>query len=121
MSASEAFFPPGEETFSSRTDVRFVKPTVYDVGRSEPTKRLAASFLRHAGVRPFDAKALIEKMLGDYTNGILPKSRKAHLGDIRRFVDYWKENRDSIDIFKGCVFLYGCTSSDGEVKLLIFP
>lgn len=116
VSSSEAFFPSAKETVSSRTDVRFVKPTVYDVGRSEPTKRLAASFLRHAGVRPFDAKALVERMLADYTNGLLPQSRKSHLGDVRRFVDFWKESGGNIDMFNGHTFLYDDTFPNDETK-----
>lgn len=115
---SEAFLAPGDEATPSHADVRFVKPTVYNAGRSEAIKRHATSFLQNVGVRPYDTKALVIRMLDEYDEGIRPKSRKTHLADIRQFVHYWKENPNSIDMFADHAILYG-DAPGGEGKLLL--
>lgn len=119
VAANEAFFPPGDEVTPSRPGVLFVKPTVYSAGRSEAIKRNATSFLQRAGVRPYDAKALIEWLLGEYGKGTWPTSMKSHLADIRKFVTYWKDNPNDIDMFSDSVeykFLYS-TADRGDRRL----
>jgi hypothetical protein len=100
VKASEAYFSPSDEAIPSRPDIRFVKASVYKSGRSDSNRRLAESFLKYAGVRPYDAKALIEKILDDYKRSLLPKTRKMHITHIKQFVSYWKENTRCIDMFK---------------------
>ena len=70
----EAFLLPEQETTPPR-DIRFVKPTVYSTGRSEAQKKFAVSFLEHIGVRPFDAKTVIELRLGHYPESVLSSAR----------------------------------------------
>lgn len=113
VSASEAFFPPDNEATPSRPDLRFVKPAVFNAGRSDAVKNYATSFLQYVGVRPYDAKALIERMLEEYDEGILPGSRRSHLGDIRKFVSYWKDDPVCVDMFVDIAFLY-CDAPDSD-------
>lgn len=100
----EAFFPPEQEATPPR-DIRFVKPTVYSTGRSEAQKKYSVAFLEHLGVRPFDAKTVIELRLGYYDN---PPDQvvDAYYKDIAQFIAYWKQTADA-DLFKKHSFLLG--------------
>ncbi len=98
----EAFLLPEQETTPPR-DIRFVKPTVYSTGRSEAQKKFAVSFLEHIGVRPFDAKTVIELRLGHYDN---PPDQvgDGHYKDMRQFIAYWKRTLPTQTFSKGIVF-----------------
>lgn len=104
VSPQEAFFPPEQETAPPR-DIRFVKPTVYSTGRSEAQKKYAVAFLEHIGIRPFDAKTVIELRLGYYDN---PPAHvvDAYYKDIAQFITYWKKTTDA-ELFKKHSFLLG--------------
>lgn len=108
----EAFLLPEQETTPPR-DIRFVKPTVYSTGRSEAQKKFAVSFLEHIGVRPFDAKTVIELRLGHYDN---PPDQvgDGHYKDMRQFIAYWKKNPADADLFKRHSFLLS-QSEDGTL------
>jgi hypothetical protein len=101
----EAFFLPEQETTAPQ-DIRFVKPAVYNTGRSEEKKKFAVSFLEHIGVRPFDAKAIIELRLRQYDN---PPSEveDRHYKDMKQFIAYLKKNPADKDLFKRHRFLIG--------------
>jgi hypothetical protein len=101
----EAFLLPEQETTPPR-DIRFVKRTVYSTGRSEVQKKFAVSFLEHIGVRPFDAKTVIELKLGHYDN---PPEQvgDGHYKDLKQFIAYWKKNPADAHLFKRHGFLLG--------------
>lgn len=102
---SEAFFLPEQETIPPR-DIRFVKPAVYTSGRPDSQKEFAVSFLKYIGVRPFDAKTLIELKLGYYDNPFnLPG--ETYYGDLQQFIAYWKKNFADAEIFRKHSFLLG--------------
>lgn len=105
VTSKEAYFLPENNT-APPPDVLFVKPEVYSAGRSVPQKKFAASFLKTIGVRPYDAKAGIERMLGEYRIGHVP-SPKTHISHIRQFVGHWLDNPNSIGMFKPIAFLSG--------------
>jgi hypothetical protein len=111
VSPQVAFFPPEQETAPPR-DIRFVKPTVYSTGRSEAQKKYAVAFLEHIGVRPFDAKTVIELRLDYYDN---PPDHvvDAYYKDIVQFITYWKKTTDA-ELFKKHRFLLG-ESSNGKL------
>lgn len=104
VTPGEAFFSPEEDTSELPSDILFVKPSVYVVGRSEAQKKSAKSFLEHAGVRPYDAKADIERILKQYTTG-QTISLKTHFRHIRQFISYWLENPNSVEMFEDIAFL----------------
>lgn len=105
VTPKETYFQPeGEEVPPS--DVIFVKPEVYSAGRSDSQKKFAASFLKTIGVRPYDAKAGVERILGEYRIGHVP-SPKTHISHIRQFVGHWLDNPNSIEMFKPIAFLIG--------------
>lgn len=108
----EAFFPPEQETTPPR-DILFVKFTVYNTGRNEAQKKFAVSFLEHIGVRPFDAKAVIELRLGHHDNPP-DQAGDGHYKDLKQFIAYWKKNPADADLFKKHTFLLG-TSEDGTL------
>lgn len=101
----EAFLLPEQETTPPR-DIRFVKPTVYSTGRSDAQKQFAVSFLEHIGVRPFDARTVIELRLVHYNN--LPNQvGDGHYKDMMQFMAYWRKNPADVDLFKEHGFLLG--------------
>lgn len=105
VSPQEAFLFPEQETTPPR-DIRFVKPTVYSTGRSEAQKKFAVSFLEHIGVRPFDAKTVIELRLGNYDD---PPDQVGddHYKNMKQFIAYWKKNPTDAEIFRKHSFLLG--------------
>lgn len=105
----EAFLLPEQETIPPR-DIRIVKPTVYSTGRSEAQKKFAVSFLEHIGVRPFDAKTVIELRLANYDNPP-DQVEDDHYEDLKAFLTYWKTNPAHASIFIGCRFLLGLNAN----------
>jgi len=105
VSPDEAYFPPEQETSLPR-DLHFVKPSVYRTGGSKTQKMFAASFLEGIGVRPYDAKAVIELRLGHYDD---PPNQigDGYYKDMSRFVAYWKKYPADADLFKRHSFLLG--------------
>lgn len=113
--ANEAFFHPDEGT-TPPPDIRIVKPTVYSVGRAEERKKFAYSFLEKAGVRPFDAKAMIERRISNYKSPP-NKVEPSHYKDLKQFISFWKKNPIETRLFSGHTFLLG-VSHDGELHWL---
>jgi hypothetical protein len=115
----EAFFPPENDTSRLPMDVPFVKPEVYKTKESERRSKYAKSFLEHAGVRPYDDRAVIERILLEY-----PPSRpiplKTHIKHIKQFIRYWKQNPSDIKLFKNAPFLVDSTN-EGEVEETYAP
>lgn len=108
----EAFFPPDEEK-TSPPDICFVKPTVYNTGRSEAQKKYASLFLKKIGVRPFDAKAIIQLRLEHYKSP--PKQiEEGYYKELKQFIAYWKENTTEASLFSNHTFLVG-VSLDGKL------
>lgn len=115
--ASEAFFSSDNE-IPLETDIRFVKMDVYNVGRSEPQKKLASSFLREIGVRDFDEHAVIELKLAKYSTGTF-NANKAYYNDIKLFVSFWKQNPHlNKQLFSDKRFLHR-KSEEGTRKTLL--
>jgi len=108
----EAFFLPEQKTTPPQ-DIRFVKPTVYSAGRSDAQKKFAVSFLKNIGVRPFDAKTVIELRLGFYDNP-LDQVGDWHYEDMKQFIAYWKSNLKDAYIFRMHLFLLG-VNGDGSL------
>lgn len=99
----EAFFQLDEGATPSH-DIRFVKPTVYSTGRAEERKKFAKSFLEEIGVRPFDARAMIELRLATYKSP--PEEVKSdYIKDLKQFIAYWKKNPTEAGLFSGYTFL----------------
>ncbi len=113
--AGEAYFSPGEERNAIPPDLFFVKPSVYTIGRSETQKKSAKSFLEHAGVRPFDAKAGIERILEQYRTG-QSFALKTHIEHIKQFIRYWKQNLTDTGLFEGASFLVDSVNEDRVEK-----
>lgn len=109
----EAFFSP-EQYVLSNSDVSFVKPEVYNSGRSESQKRYSRYFLEEIGVRNFDEKAIIELKLSSYDNNLKEIDDDTHHNDLMQFISYWKKDGSDIKIFKNHEFLKG-TSENGEL------
>ena len=100
----EAFFSPDENS-PPPDNIYIVKPSIYTAGRNNSKKRLAAAFLEHIGVRPFDERAIIELELKKYSDG--KKSiNEEHYKDIINFIHYWNKSGD-IAPFLGQSFLIG--------------
>lgn len=113
LPAEEVFFPVDGDDANAKSppaDVHYVKPAVYSGGRSEPQRKLARGFLELAGVKTYNERAIIEKMLGRYPNAPPKQLGQAYFREIRRFVAFWKANPNSIDIFRRVQFLV-CTES----------
>lgn len=119
VTPGEAYFSPEEDTSAIPSDIFLVKPSVYAVGRSEPQKKSAKSFLEHAGVRPYDAKAGIERILERYSTG-QSFTLKTHINHIRQFIKYWKQNSTNTDLFEGVPFLVDSVD-EGIVKEIYAP
>ena len=105
VAPKDAYFQQGDDT-ASPSDVFFIKREVYSAGKSDSQKRLARFFLENVGVRPYDEKAAIEKILKEYGTGHVPSS-KVHLSHVRQFVGYWLVNTNSIGMFRPITFLNG--------------
>lgn len=111
VTPGEAFFPP-DDGKNLPPDIHFIKPTVYSTGRSETQKKYAASFLKNIGVRPFDAKAMIELRLVHYKSP--PKQiGKGYYRDLKQFIAYWKENTSEASLFSSHTFLVGIKHDNG--------
>lgn len=115
----EAFLLPEQGT-TPHLNILFVKPTVYSTGRSEAQKKFAVSFLEHIGVRPFDAKRVIELSLeryripGDYLK-LTEQVGDEHYRDLKQFIDYWKKTPGDAEIFRKYRFLLG-VDNEGNLK-----
>jgi len=117
--AGETYFSPEEDTSAIPSDIPFVKPSVFAVGRSEPQKKSAKSFLEQAGVRPYDAKAGIERILEQYRTS-QSFALKIHIKHIRQFIRYWKQNSINTDLFEGVSFLVASVN-EGRVEETYAP
>ncbi len=106
----EAFLLPEQETALPQ-DIRFVKPAVYQKGRSDAQKKLALLFLERIGVRQYDAKAIVELKLGYYEN---PPDQvgNGYYKDMKQFIAYWKKNPTDTDVFRGHHFLLGVSAEE---------
>ena len=113
VAPSKAYFPAEDDASSMPTDVPFVKSTVYQAGRSEAQKKSALSFLTQAGVRAYDIRAGIERILEDYPP-TKPLSLRIHMSHIRQFVRYWKQNPTDSALFHRKSFLVD-SLSDGKI------
>ncbi len=111
VTPKEAFFSPDEET-TAPPDIRFVKPTVYSIGKSEQQKKFASLFLEKIGVRPFDAKAVIELRLARYES---PPEQfgDGYYKDLKQFISYLKKNPNEASLFSGHTFLLGVPHDGG--------
>lgn len=113
VAPSKAYFPPEDDASSLPAGVPFVKVSVYQAGRSETQKTLARSFLTQAGVRVYDIRAGIERILEQYppTKAL---TLRTHIGHIRQFVRYWKQNPTDASLFYWKPFLVD-SLSDGKI------
>lgn len=90
-----AYLPSAAET-SSPSDVFFVKPDVYSVGRSDSQKKYAKSFLGEIGVRPYDEKAAVEKILKERYSETNFKPSK---DDLKSFIELLEKETDKASLF----------------------
>jgi DNA-binding transcriptional MerR regulator len=107
------YFPPEDEASSLPADVPFVKTTVYQAGRSEVQKKSAHGFLTQAGVRTYDVRAGIERILELYPPA-KPLPLRTHISHIRQFVRYWRQSPTDIALFDRKSFLVN-SLSDGKI------
>jgi hypothetical protein len=109
----EAYFAPEHEV-SPPEGVYFVKPSVYSKGRSDAQKRYAGSFLQHIGVRPFDARTVIELKLKFYEVNPPNPIKANYYKDINQFISHFNNNAKDVGIFRGQRFLQGL-DCDGDI------
>lgn len=110
VTPKDAYFQP-EGKAVPPSDVNFVKPEVYSVGRSGPQKKFAHFFLEHVGVRVYDEQAGIERLLAFYRGDSIPQ--KAHQKHIRQFIAFGKGHPRK-SMFTHVPFLQG-VSNKGEL------
>lgn len=97
-----AYFPVNAEV-TWPDDVHFVDPA-FCSGDSR-------AFLESIGVRPYDEKAAIERILDAYK---LPgEPCVGHADHIRMFISFWKKSPSEIGMFLNRYFLLGKTSEGG--------
>lgn len=111
--AGDAFFalnPEGSEPRRAPAGIYYVKPAVYQVGRSEQQRKLAKSFLESIGVRLYDEKAVIERMLRRYRTAPPQQPGPTYFKELRKFLFFWKANPLQIGLLKGVPFLVGVAS-----------
>lgn len=115
----DVYLPTETDTTSALPDILFVKQSVYSGGRSESQKKSARSFLEHAGVRIYDAKAGIEKILEHY-----PPNKsiqlKTHIKHIQQFIKYWKLNQTDTGLFERASFLVD-SINEGKIEEAYAP
>lgn len=117
--AGDAYFLPGDDAETAPDGISFVKSSTYSSGRSEPKKRFAKSFLETAGVRPFDEKAVIERILAQYeADQFVPV--RTHTKHIREFIRFWKQRPDDVDLFRKVPFLAD-SANDGTIEEIYPP
>lgn len=95
VAPEEAYLPSEAET-SSPSDVFFVKPEVYSVGRSDSQKKYAKSFLGEIGVRSYDEKTAVEKILKEHYSEI---NFKPSMKDLKRFIALLGKETDKASLF----------------------
>lgn len=111
----EAYFPPENDTSSLPTDVHFVRPEVYKATGSGRKSNYAKSFLETAGVRPYDDRAGIERVLREYPPR-RPIPLKKHINHLRQFIRYWKQKPSETDLFKDVLFLADSVNEEGRIE-----
>lgn len=111
----DAFFPQTDSDLG-KTDVMWVKAEVYSSGKSETQKVNAKSFLEHAGVRNFDEKADLSRVLDTYRENSFPDDA-THIRHLKRFIKFYKKQPENIDIFSGTDFLLGTKISDPDKRI----
>ncbi|MBK9327083.1 MAG: hypothetical protein IPN00_12415 [Hydrogenophilales bacterium] len=115
----KAYFSLEESTSAPPSDVLLVKQTVYAVGRSDAQKKSAKSFLDYVGVRPYDAKAGISRILEEYSSG-KTISLTTHIKHIRQFIRHWKQSPSDTGLFEEALFLVG-SASEGKLDKIYSP
>lgn len=95
VAPKEAYLPSEAET-SSPSDVFFVKPEVYSAGRSDSQKKYAKYFLGEIGVRPYDEKAAVEKILKEHYSETNFKPSK---NDLKSFIALLEKNTGKASLF----------------------
>ena len=95
VAPKEAYLPSEAET-SSPSDVFFVKPEVYSIGRSDSQKKYAKSFLGEIGVRPYDEKAAVEKTLKEHYS---ETNFKPSMNDLKSFIALLEKETYKANIF----------------------
>ena len=87
---------------------------MYGKGRSSTKqKEHAIDFLKNAGVKVFNERAIIELSLAYYRDRPKVFNNKRHLSDIQRYVRYWKNNPNDLNLFRRMRFLRGRTWRTG--------
>ncbi len=99
----DAFFPVDAVT-SRPTDINVVEPD-FCSGDSK-------TFLEDIGVKPYDEKAAIQKILAEYSAARDPGTE--HYNNVKRFISFWKKNPGEFDLFKNYAFLLR-ESRDGKL------
>lgn len=95
VAPKEAYLPSEADT-PPPSDVFFVKHEVYSVGRSDPQKKYAKFFLGEIGVRPYDEKAAIEKILKEHYS---ETNFKPSENDLKRFIALLEKETDKASLF----------------------
>jgi hypothetical protein len=115
----DAFFPLVDSD-EDKTDVTWVKKECYSSGKSGGQKDSARSFLEYAGVRVFDEKADLTRVIDSYRGKSFPDDA-AHIRHIKRFVAFFKSNPKSLDIFSAKPFLLGVKAIAADKKYFCAP
>lgn len=108
----EAFFSLEQQSGLGK-DIYFVKPEVYKVGRSKRQSEQAELFLKEAGVRSYDERAITELKLQRYENTDFDIDEK-HYKDIKHFISYLEKNPEEHGLFKNILFILS-PDSEGDL------
>lgn len=115
----DAFFPQNDSD-QGKLDVMWVKAEVYSTGKSEIQKNNAKIFLDHVGVKTFDEKADLSRILETYSENSFPDDA-THIRHFMRFIKFYKKHPENIDIFSGKSFILGTRISDPDKKAFHAP
>ena len=119
VTAGDAYFTPEGDDTAVPDDVACVKPSTYATGRSKRDQELAKTFLESVGVRPYDERAGVERILKRYKASDHSIRVKDNIQHIRQFIRYWKQTHDA-SLFKPSRFL-AVTVKDSVIKEFRWP
>lgn len=115
----DAFFPQGDAD-QGKADVLWVKKETFSSGKSENQRNSAKIFLEHSGVKTFDEKADLTRLLETYKGKSFPDDSD-HIRHLKRFVQFYKKQPKDIDIFSGKSFLLGTKISTPDKRYFCAP
>lgn len=98
VTPEQAFLSPESEGVTA-DGVYFVLPSVYNSGRSEQVIKYVSAFFEIIGVRPYNARTIVELKLQDYERAV-NKPIDSHCEDLKQVIEYWKNNPEDVKFIK---------------------